>query len=160
MTYKDSLSDGVHIEWRRHYAFIDDDGESWDFAELVNSAVPHAYNDPWREDKENTTEADEDAEARAIWDALPEQNRAWFEVYRVLPYENILDIDEKGDECFGDPHIYTTPFHPKNGPFRPYNRISLEVPNIWGGRRARADETKRIRKFPRQAKSAKKAKPS
>jgi hypothetical protein len=32
--------------------------------------------------------------AMEIWNALPEKNRAWFELHLILPYENIIDIDE------------------------------------------------------------------
>jgi hypothetical protein len=31
-------------------------------------------------------------------------------VFLVLPYENILVIDEDGDEVFDGPHIYAPPF--------------------------------------------------
>ena len=85
-----------------------------------------------------------------VWQALPEKNRAWYMVFAVLPYENILDIDENGDEWFEYPHIYTTPFHATDGPFRPYTLVSLQTVGNGTTRCGRADESKRIKKFPRK----------
>jgi hypothetical protein len=35
----------------------------------------------------------------------------------VIPFDEILDIDELGDEIFEDVHLYV-PFQPQRGPFR------------------------------------------
>ena len=149
MAFHDCKSDGLHIAYRRHFAYLDDDGEHWDYAECMNNARPHRHDDPWREDDDQSE--DGRSEARDLWNAFPEQNRAWYELFLVLPYENVLAIDEKGDEWFPHPHIYTSAFHPTDGPFRKLLRVSLEVPNRWGrGRNGRADESMRVEKFPRR----------
>ncbi len=158
MKYTDCLSDGVHLIHRRHFAFLDDNGEDWDCAEGMNDARPRSFDDPWREDDEDNFDAR--AEAKAVWDALPEKNRAWFEVRAVLPYENILDIDEQGDEWFGHPHIYTTEFRTTHGPFRSYSQELLEVPTNWGRRHGRASTSKRVQKFPRESTGGTKGNPS
>ena len=54
----------------------------------------------------------------------------------IIPFDNILDIDELGDEFVGAPHIYV-PFAGKDGPFKwfdadlstieSYNARSLRV---------------------------------
>ena len=150
MKFDDCKSDGLHIAHRRHFAFLDDDGEHWDYAECMNDARPNRHNDPWREDDDDQLE-DGRSEAMDLWNSFPEQNRAWYELFLVLPYENVLAIDEKGDEWFQHPQIYTSTFHPMDGPFRKFLRVSLEVPSQWGGsRRVRADKSKRVEKFPRR----------
>jgi hypothetical protein len=147
--------DGVHLVFRRHLAFLDDDGASWDFDETYDH-TPRLVNDPWQSEEEEEDEENEekihrrDGEASKIWDALPEDNKAWYEQYVVLPYENILAIDEDGDNVFKGQHIYTTPFHPEHGPFEPCAAVKLENIAQFHRRSAFPDEKHRVRKFPRE----------
>jgi hypothetical protein len=94
-----------------------------------------------------------DARAMAIWDALPEGARAWLEEWLVLPYESVIDIDEKGDEWFDGPHIYVAEFDPVRGPFRDYRRVKLATTVQWAPRQADPDPKTRVEKFPRMPKS-------
>jgi hypothetical protein len=142
--------DGLHVLWRRHLAFIDDDGVAWDFAEGMDDASPHT--NPWRteQDRERIQKQDDErARAMAIWDGFPEQNRAWLEEWLVLPYENVIDIDEKGDEFFDGPHIYVADFHGERGPFRRYTYVKLETIGHWASRKAEANPKTRVEKFAR-----------
>src|SRR5262249_43821942 len=110
--------DGLHFLRGRHFAFIDDDGVAWDYAEGMDDSSP--FKNPWRteEGRQHTQRVGEArATASAIWDAFPEENRAWLEEWLILPYENVIDIDEKGDEWFDGPHIYVSEFDPVRGPF-------------------------------------------
>jgi hypothetical protein len=66
-----------------------------------------------------------------------------------LPYENVIDIDEKGDEFFDGPHIYVADFDHERGPFRRYTHINLETIIRWAPRRARVDPKARVEKFAR-----------
>jgi hypothetical protein len=111
--------DGLYVLRGRYFAFIDDDGVAWDYAEAMNDSPPHQ--NPWRteEDKQRLQEiSDARTAAWAIWDTLPEKNRAWLEEWLILPYENVIDIDENGDEWFNGPHIYVSEFDLVRGPFR------------------------------------------
>jgi len=147
LTYKVSFSDGLHFVCSRHFAFLGEDGEKWDYAECINDGPVHSHENPWRE-----RDDDEDSEARsaavAIWDTLPEEAKAWYEVLAVLPFENIIDVDEKGDEFVENPHIYTTEFATKRGPFC-YFRFSLETVSRWSARTGTAEQSNRVEKFPR-----------
>ena len=135
------------MAYRRHFAYLGEDNEEWDYAECMNDAAGHSHDNPWRErDDYNDTEAR--AAAMEIWNTLPEHTRAWYEIIAVLPYENILDIDEKGDEYVDSPHIYTTEFTRDRGPFCGFQR-SLENNSRWNPRSGIPDETKRVEKFPR-----------
>ncbi|MBP1096530.1 hypothetical protein [Bradyrhizobium diazoefficiens] len=147
--YKGCFHDGLHFVTRRHFAFLDDDGVHWDYAETVDDSIVSGHQNPWCAE-------DEDRYARRsaimdIWDKLPEKNKAWFEVEHILAFENIVDIDDKGDDWAEVPHIYTTAFHPENGPFRPYVSRSLETIERYARRYGAANDDKRVEKFPRQA---------
>jgi hypothetical protein len=145
--------DGLHLLRTRCLAFVDDDGMAWDYAEGMDDSSPH--NNPWRteEDERLRQEVDEErAAAMAIWDAFPEKNRAWLEEWLVLPYEHVIDIDEKGDEWFEGPHIYVTEFDPVRGPFREYRRVKLATIGQWSSRSAAANPETRVDKFARARK--------
>jgi hypothetical protein len=145
--------DGLHLLRKRCLAFVDDDGVAWDYAEETDDPPPR--NNPWRteEDERLIRELDEvRAAAMATWDAFPEKNRAWLEEWLVLPYENIIDIDEKGDEWFDGPHIYVSEFDPMRGPFRDYRRVKLATIGQWSSRQAQPNPETRIVKFARDSK--------
>ena len=139
--------DGVHLTHRRHFAFLDDDGEGWDCATWANDADLSRYEDPWATNAEKR-EALRGA-AQRIWTALPDANQAWLEVHIVLPYEHILDIDGDGDDRFQGPHIYTTPFGGDGRPpIRDYLYSNVKSIGIFG-RSASADDDNRVDVFPR-----------
>jgi hypothetical protein len=134
---------------RRHFAYLADDGEEWDYAETVNDAKLSRYENPWCESHEGVDHENRSAIFDA-WDALPDFNKAWFTVAAVLPFESMLDIDEKGDEHFGGPHIYTTEFDAKQGPFRGLV-ADLSTTGIHSeARSGAAKENRRVVKFPRE----------
>jgi hypothetical protein len=148
--FEDCHYDGLHVLWRRYLAFVDDDGVSWDYAEGMDDASPHK--NPWRTEEDERIIRERDdvrAAAMAIWDALPEKNRAWLEEWLVLPYESVIDIDEKGDEWFEGPHIYVAEFDPVRGPFREYTHVKLATVGQWSSRQAKADRKTRVEKFAR-----------
>jgi hypothetical protein len=141
--------DGVHVLHRRCLAFIDDDGIGWDFAEKMNDAPAHT--NPWRGEADSNRVAEFDAErhlAMHTWDELPENNRAWLEEFVILPYEQIIDIDEHGDEWFDGPHLYVGEFHPKRGPFREHIQRKLQTIGRWSARAADPNPEARVNKIP------------
>jgi hypothetical protein len=139
------FSDGLHFLVRRHFAWIGADGIAWDHDVTVNDATPHRHEDPWRDHDDGRYAAR--GRVMRFWDALPEDERAWFSTEAVLPYENIIDIDENGDEWVEQPHIYTTEFVPQRGPFsRFYNE--LKTRELFGTRSADPNPDARIQKFP------------
>ncbi|MEC4589857.1 restriction endonuclease [Nitrospirillum amazonense] len=157
MTYKGVFSDGLHFILHRHPAYIGDGGE-WDFGEKFDSGPVRGLENPWRRGADIPDEVR--TETFDIWDALPDRNKAWFLVYVVLPFENILDIDETGDEWFGEPHIYTTEFRAQRDPFCAFiealeDNSGLGSPSIINQVIARIDRhpvspdrNKRVKKFP------------
>lgn len=110
---------GVRVLVHRHFGYLSDDGEQWDFFEPVDDA----YKDPW-----NETPRDHDTRSRAweFWQQIPEQNRAWFEVHGEVAYEDILDVDKIGDEHLSQPQVFVEYAH--NG--TPFHRWVAEVRTI------------------------------
>lgn len=98
----------------RHMAYLADDQIHHDYIDKLNEALN--FDDPWS--KRIKAEIN-DSEAHKLWYDLPVQNRGHFEVYGVVEYDNILAIDEYGDNEFQGPHLYI-PFTPRNGPFSYY----------------------------------------
>jgi hypothetical protein len=91
----------------------------------------------------------------AVWDALPEANKGWFETLAIVRFEDILDIDELGDDYVKEPHLYV-PFEPARGPFRLYFE-KLETIERFNSRTANphASEMTRTEIFPGKFRMAK-----
>jgi hypothetical protein len=144
------FSNGVHLSHDRHLAMIDDNGR-WDYAEHMNDG-PVDYENPWitaiQQTKLDGYNRNRQA-AMAIWDGLPEVQRAWFTRDLVLPYENIIDIDKEGDEFFAHPHVYADWVSETMGPFREFYAFSLETISQWSPRQASCDDDARIEVFSR-----------
>jgi hypothetical protein len=115
LQFEGYFSDGLHFKVASHMAWVSADGTAWDFAEAVNDASPLFFEDPWRADDDGIQQ--QRAALLDYWYALPDNERGRFEIEAVLPYENIIDIDEHGDEFFEGAHIYTVEFVERSGPF-------------------------------------------
>ena len=122
--YRGMSFDGLQFCVQRFFAYLADDGQSWDAAMAVNDARSRSHDDPWRDTDGR------DAARQAIyefWKEIPEANRAWLEVVGIVPFEAVLDIDDLGDEYMQGPHVYA-PFAP--GKLGPFKRFSGEVRTI------------------------------
>lgn len=122
--YRDMAHDGLKFCVQRYFAYLSDDGKSWDAAMAVNDARSGRHEDPWL----GSDQHDENRQAIfEFWNKIPEANRAWFEVSGVVPFEDILDIDDLGDEYVQAPHVYAPFASGKRGPFK---RFIAEVKSI------------------------------
>ena len=122
--------DGLKFCVQRYFAYLADDGKSWDAAMCVNDARGHRNDDPWlgRDYSDDLRQ-----KAYDVWNEIPEANRAWLDVVGIVPFEDVLDIDELGDEFVKQPHIYV-PFRcAKDGPFAHYT-AELETIARWDAR--------------------------
>ncbi|GAB2875947.1 hypothetical protein GCM10027093_09250 [Paraburkholderia jirisanensis] len=143
--YLGRCHDGLEFLTRRHYAYLADDGESWDAMYCCNEAAHLIGETPWSAPQ---TDSAIRAEALQVWKELPAENRVWLEVVAVIPFERILDIDDIGDEYVDDPHVYV-PFIGESGPFaHACGRIArftdFNGPHQW----ILDEEEHRIEKFP------------
>ncbi|KAF1035054.1 MAG: hypothetical protein GAK33_04962 [Burkholderia lata] len=112
--YRGMSHDGLKFCVQRHFAYLSDDGNSWDAAMAVNDARSR-HDDPWLGDRQNHQKRQAIYE---LWSKIPEANQAWLEVVGVVPFEDILDIDEIGDEYVQAPHVYATFAPGARGPFK------------------------------------------
>lgn len=136
--------DGLEFLLHRHFAYLADDEKSWDAMLCCDDAVD-LRDDYWRSDKNSRAKRNE---AWHAWEAIPEKDRAWLEVVGIVPFEDILDIDEIGDDYFSDPHVYA-PFNGKNAPFRHfYARVqsvsTFDLRRVWPS----DEQEDRVVKFP------------
>ncbi len=113
--YRGMSYDGLQFCVQRYFAYLSDDGKSWDAAMAVNDARSSKHDDPWLGEDRH------DEKRQAIyefWYKIPEANRAWFEVVGLVPFEDILDIDDLGDEYVQAPHVYAPFASGRRGPFK------------------------------------------
>lgn len=101
---------GLELIIRSHFAYIDNEGIKWDYEEQLKNNRHH--DDPWAVEEDPELEH----KARHFWSKLPDANKGTLEVTGLVPYEDILAIDENGDECFQHPHVYVR-FERDYGPF-------------------------------------------
>ena len=69
----------------------------------LNDAICGKHEDPWTGEDHHDERRQS---AFEFWNKIPEENRAWLEVIGIVPFENILDIDDLGDEYVQAPHVY------------------------------------------------------
>lgn len=113
--YRGMSHGGLEFCVQRYFAYLSDDGKSWDAAMAVNDARSSEHDDPWLgEDR-----SDEKRQAvYEFWSKIPEPNRAWLEVVGLVPFDDILDIDDLGDEYVQAPHVYVPFASGRRGPFK------------------------------------------
>lgn len=118
-----------------------DDGVKWDALTAGDQAVPPPWENPW-EHEEWDAELMLAHKPRAFWCKLPDNNRAMLEVKGIIPFEDILAIDENGDEMAQVPQVFVK-FGPDNHPFK-YGAGEI----IAGDRRALNDPKNKVKFFP------------
>ncbi|MDT3684039.1 MAG: hypothetical protein RO009_03220 [Pseudorhodoplanes sp.] len=135
---------GLECEAKRFFAFIDDDQTHWDYANVLDDASLSSHSDPWRGKDGGSPERQELWE---FWSSLPRGNQAWLIVKGVIALDNILEVDEIGDDITGSVHIYvrTDPSQP-----HPFSNFYPEfATDGWSGARStEPSPTNRIEKFP------------
>jgi len=95
---------GVWVALGRAPAWLSPDHEQWDAALMAFDTELHLL-DPWCEpDSVSHVACVQQAEKQ--WQQFPLTERAWFHLTGVIPYQNIVAIDDIGDEHFEGTHIY------------------------------------------------------
>ena len=151
--YRGLSHEGLLFCVRKYFAYLHDDGTQWDAAMTLNDVRASPHEDPWQREEDDYELR---SRIRDAWSTLPKSNQAWLEVLAVIPFEDVLDIDELGDECFESPHIYVPFVDSKGGPFKiwyakietieSYNTRTLYVPSKDVGRITVFDEALRVEK--------------
>jgi hypothetical protein len=123
-------------------AYLADDGVSWDALAQGDDAIPYPHDNPWEHRGDRDAEFEQKRRARALWQKISEKNRAMTEAVGVVPYEDILAIDEEGDDVTDLPHIFVK-FIGDQGPFAHGRGVVIA-----GDRRAPIDPAHKIKFFP------------
>lgn len=135
---------GLVFLTRKFFAYIEDDRQHWDYVEQFDESRPHLF----RAARRVTPDEEKRNEAHTFWLKIPEKNRAWLEIRGVVLYDNIIAIDEVGDNIyFQMPQIYVT-FTNDNGPFEHYYYAILKLCQSFASRDAEPKDDMRIKYFP------------
>jgi hypothetical protein len=100
------VHDGIKIRVRTYPAYREIDFEKmevvkWDFTDEVN--LDYCHEDLWHKKVDSH---DGFRRAHDFLDSMPENNRAFFELEAVVPYDRIIEIDPIGDAIVQSPHVF------------------------------------------------------
>jgi hypothetical protein len=130
--YEQAIAQGVWVKLTEKFAYLADDRVSWDYMDSLNISVPSSHEDYWTP---ITDELDSSKPSQfdyhEVWETLPENNKAKYMEFGIIPYENIIDIDEAGDQYFEGPHLYLMPYDTAKGPFKDGKRLRVELESRW-----------------------------
>lgn len=123
-------------------AYVSADRTEWDFDETGNMVRYH--DDPW----------DRDCSSQEViekWNGLPSDEKARLTVDRVVPYERIIDIDDKAGPNESDKYLYVDHFDLEFGPFIPQvAHENIAVDQGWLAHDFKWTEESRVVFFPRE----------
>jgi hypothetical protein len=129
---------GVILLVKRFPAYLANVGKGWDVVEKVWSGGDNSRSNPWRDPKAEGWEE----RVWAFWRALPEVHRASLLETILIRFEDIHDIDEKGDDVADYPHIFLSMRIPIG------RHRHLESTNRYSTRKVELNEETRIKFFP------------
>lgn len=135
---------GIMLLTRSHYAFLHDDGKQWDYIERSERPGLNIHDDPWASPETTGEDHALQGSIHRAWSDLPAANRAKLWHYELVYYDEILDIDEKGDIVARMPHLFLDSVAPR--PERSY----IENSTAFAHRDALADPESRIDFFPKE----------
>lgn len=120
---------GLECLSKKYFAYIADDGIHWDCANALDDNQNFQHDDPWRGVERGNPDR---TELWEFWSQLPKQNQAWVTVKGIIPFQNIVEIDDIGDDITSHVHLYvrTDPSHPD--PFA-FTRAELKADDRWAG---------------------------
>jgi hypothetical protein len=110
---------GLRVVMRCFSAFHSRETGQWDIISVNDRSVPSEVSDTWAPDS--------DVHAAAVqgWWRLPRSHQAHLVIVATLPYEEILEIDEVGDDVCPLPVVFST-FKDGKPPFNPAVDLWLE----------------------------------
>jgi hypothetical protein len=142
--FKEHHPRGLVILKRRYFAYMADDKIHWDYIEQTESPGVSAYENPWHEQVEGSIDHALDQKIHKFWSDQPDRNQANYYVYELIKYEDILDIDEKGDKALSKPHVYLESIASrKEGKY-------IENLLMYNPTEIPADDTNRVEFFPKE----------
>ena len=118
---------GLLIENREYYAYVDKEKKEWDFTEHADDLV---YRRTIISDEEREEHHEKVQDVLAIWNFLPRANQGMFKIAGFLAYADIVLVDPSGDAHYNHPHLYAE-FSGVSGPYSGfYERLSIKSEKI------------------------------
>jgi hypothetical protein len=134
---------GVGFLFKEYFAYANDSGE-WDMANAFNRAIPE-HDNPWLE-HEDRYSSELRAELSAFYSSMEVNCKSILTVIGYIPFDQIVALDETGEECFGSgqgrPTIYV-PIDDEGG-----ISLNIEVSLSRYQTDVDFDKDKRIKVFP------------
>lgn len=102
---------GLEVMVRERYAFVDLEKKQWDYTNAVDLV--------YRMSEQERSQRDHKKEEKVqdFWKHFPKSGQAKLIVKGIIPFEDILVVDDKGDIQYQFPHVFVE-FKPGRGPFR------------------------------------------
>ncbi|VXD04312.1 conserved hypothetical protein [Sphingomonas sp. T1] len=94
---------GLRVLLRCHHGYVNHQTGAWDMASALDRAIPYETEQLWPP-RQRDAEASADVITR--WTQLPRANQGFLMFVGWLPYEEILEIDEVGDDVSELPTVY------------------------------------------------------
>ena len=131
---------GLIFETERYFAYVDTIKKEYDYFDKASLIYLETDPEKYKEEQRKQRDIVED-----FWDHLPSYNRGTYIKKSIIRYNDILIIDDKGDNWHKFPHIFTA-FNPEKGPFTgSYDYI--EKPNKCS---TDLKDYKKVNKFPKK----------
>ena len=150
LQFKKCAYNGVRIIIHEHFAYLSMDGKEWDFAEAMDDAIDDLWIDSEDLEKSKLERARHRHHAWILWDTFPNEERAKYKVIGVIPYENIVAIDELADDISRGPHLYVVGWNQKQGPFLNGMYLHFQTIDEYAPRIGNDAPDNRVKKFLRK----------
>lgn len=123
---------GLAVASKRFLSYYDYESGTWDFASRINQAIPFEGDNPWYAQQMPTSDQELDAELTEVWRKLPGGRRHHLVFVGFIPYEEILAVDDVGDESLRVPTLFAN-FRDGVPPFRKQFQLSFLPADGWSG---------------------------
>jgi hypothetical protein len=137
---------GLKIKVSMREAWLSANGEEWDVALASWGNAYAKHDDPWNQPNEGEDLLNE--LASDAWQKFPDNEKAWLYVEGIIPYDQIVLIDDIGDDEFSGPHVFVSGW---DSGYQ-LTHVYLESIDYKARRRIRIDQDARgrIAKFPEE----------
>lgn len=128
---------GLIVHLHKYFGYIDTEKKEYDYTEAVDLIYLESDSQNEKTDQQKTRDKVED-----FWEHLPHRNQATYMRNGLIRYDEMLVIDDKGDQWFKFPHIFVD-FDGRTGPIAGYLEF-LEIGKNFQSLKG----YKRVKKFP------------
>lgn len=138
---------GLRILGRQHYAYYCRETESFDVATGYNLAIPREWDNPWYIREVSKEEINIETKIHEFWVSIPKTNQFHAEYYCDLAYEDIIEIDEVGNDDIRYPVIYAH-FNNEDGQFPVMHNLTPQIVGDYGETIPLNGSAKHVRVYP------------